>query len=105
MRGLSMMFAQPPPVPPHAPLPVPPPTDLAKVRFVLASAPAAAPHQRRRLKKAARQGGLFAALAPWFARVPGRLIHTNIAASVIFAATTGRQLGPPARAVRWRPWP
>ena len=32
---------------------------------------------------------LFAALAPWFARVPGRLIHTNIAASAIFAATSG----------------
>ena len=26
---------------------------------------------------------LFAALAPWFARVPGRLVHTNIAASAI----------------------
>jgi C4-dicarboxylate transporter, DctM subunit len=32
---------------------------------------------------------LFAALTPWFARVPGRLIHTNIAASAIFAATSG----------------
>ena len=32
---------------------------------------------------------LFAALAPWFARVPGRLVHTNIAASAIFAATSG----------------
>jgi tripartite ATP-independent transporter DctM subunit len=32
---------------------------------------------------------LFSALAPWFARVPGRLIHTNIAASAIFAATSG----------------
>ena len=32
---------------------------------------------------------LFAALAPWFAQVPGRLIHTNIAASAIFAATSG----------------
>ena len=32
---------------------------------------------------------LFAALAPWFARVPGRLIHTNIAASAVFAATSG----------------
>ena len=32
---------------------------------------------------------LFAALSPWFARVPGRLIHTNIAASAIFAATSG----------------
>ncbi len=32
---------------------------------------------------------LFVALTPWFARVPGRLIHTNIAASAIFAATSG----------------
>jgi C4-dicarboxylate transporter, DctM subunit len=32
---------------------------------------------------------LFSALTPWFARVPGRLIHTNIAASAIFAATSG----------------
>jgi tripartite ATP-independent transporter DctM subunit len=32
---------------------------------------------------------LFTALAPWFDRVPGRLIHTNIAASAIFAATSG----------------
>jgi C4-dicarboxylate transporter, DctM subunit len=32
---------------------------------------------------------LFTALTPWFARVPGRLIHTNIAASAIFAATSG----------------
>jgi C4-dicarboxylate transporter DctM subunit len=32
---------------------------------------------------------LFSALAPWFERVPGRLIHTNIAASAIFAATSG----------------
>jgi tripartite ATP-independent transporter DctM subunit len=32
---------------------------------------------------------LFAALTPWFARVPGRLIHTNIAASAVFAATSG----------------
>lgn len=32
---------------------------------------------------------LFGALTPWFARVPGRLIHTNIAASAIFAATSG----------------
>jgi len=32
---------------------------------------------------------LFAALTPWFARIPGRLIHTNIAASAIFAATSG----------------
>ncbi|MEO9148796.1 MAG: TRAP transporter large permease [Burkholderiaceae bacterium] len=32
---------------------------------------------------------LFSALAPWFARIPGRLIHTNIAASAIFAATSG----------------
>ena len=32
---------------------------------------------------------LFSALTPWFARVPGRLIHTNIAASAVFAATSG----------------
>jgi len=32
---------------------------------------------------------LFAALTPWFARIPGRLMHTNIAASAIFAATSG----------------
>jgi C4-dicarboxylate transporter, DctM subunit len=32
---------------------------------------------------------LFAALAPWFARAPGRLIHTNIATGAIFAATLG----------------
>lgn len=32
---------------------------------------------------------LFDALAPWFARIPGRLMHTNIAASAIFAATSG----------------
>ncbi|MEO6895949.1 MAG: TRAP transporter large permease [Caldimonas sp.] len=32
---------------------------------------------------------LFSALSPWFAQVPGRLIHTNIAASAIFAATSG----------------
>ena len=32
---------------------------------------------------------LFTALTPWFARIPGRLIHTNIAASAIFAATSG----------------
>ncbi len=32
---------------------------------------------------------LFSSLSPWFARVPGRLIHTNIAASAIFAATSG----------------
>jgi len=35
---------------------------------------------------------LFGALAPWFARVPGRLIHTNIAASAVFAATSGSSL-------------
>lgn len=28
---------------------------------------------------------LFMALNPWFARLPGRLIHTNIAASAVFA--------------------
>jgi len=32
---------------------------------------------------------LFNALTPWFERVPGRLVHTNIAASAIFAATSG----------------
>lgn len=32
---------------------------------------------------------LFTALTPWFVRIPGRLIHTNIAASAIFAATSG----------------
>jgi len=32
---------------------------------------------------------LFTALAPWFSRLPGQLIHTNIAASAIFAATSG----------------
>jgi C4-dicarboxylate transporter, DctM subunit len=32
---------------------------------------------------------LFNALSPWFARIPGRLIHTNIAASAVFAATSG----------------
>lgn len=32
---------------------------------------------------------LFTALTPWFARIPGGLIHTNIAASAIFAATSG----------------
>lgn len=35
---------------------------------------------------------LFGALAPWFARVPGQLIHTNIAASAVFAATSGSSL-------------
>ncbi|MEQ8348540.1 MAG: TRAP transporter large permease [Sneathiellaceae bacterium] len=35
---------------------------------------------------------LFAALTPWFTRVPGQLIHTNIAASAIFAATSGSSL-------------
>lgn len=35
---------------------------------------------------------LFAALTPWFARVPGQLIHTNIASSAIFAATSGSSL-------------
>lgn len=32
---------------------------------------------------------LFAALAPWFERIPGRLMHTNIAASAVFASTSG----------------
>lgn len=35
---------------------------------------------------------LFEALAPWFARVPGQLIHTNIASSAVFAATSGSSL-------------
>lgn len=35
---------------------------------------------------------LFSALAPWFENVPGRLIHTNIAASAVFAATSGSSL-------------
>lgn len=35
---------------------------------------------------------LFAALSPWFARVPGQLIHTNIAASAVFSATSGSSL-------------
>ena len=35
---------------------------------------------------------LFAALSPWFARVPGQLIHTNIASSAVFAATSGSSL-------------
>ncbi|MEM1044543.1 MAG: TRAP transporter large permease [Pseudomonadota bacterium] len=35
---------------------------------------------------------LFAALTPWFARVPGQLIHTNIASSAVFAATSGSSL-------------
>lgn len=35
---------------------------------------------------------LFAALTPWFSRVPGQLIHTNIAASAVFAATSGSSL-------------
>jgi tripartite ATP-independent transporter DctM subunit len=32
---------------------------------------------------------LFGALSPWFANVPGRLMHTNVAASAIFASTSG----------------
>jgi len=32
---------------------------------------------------------LFTALAPWFNWLPGRLMHTNIAAAAIFAATSG----------------
>lgn len=35
---------------------------------------------------------LFGALAPWFSRVPGQLIHTNIASSAVFAATSGSSL-------------
>ncbi len=37
-------------------------------------------------------GRLFDALTPWFARLPGRLMHTNIAASAVFAATSGSSL-------------
>jgi len=32
---------------------------------------------------------LFTALSPWFTWLPGRLMHTNIAAAAIFAATSG----------------
>jgi C4-dicarboxylate transporter, DctM subunit len=32
---------------------------------------------------------LFLALTPWFANIPGRLMHTNVAASAIFASTSG----------------
>lgn len=32
---------------------------------------------------------LFKALTPWFENVPGRLMHTNVAASAIFASTSG----------------
>jgi tripartite ATP-independent transporter DctM subunit len=35
---------------------------------------------------------LFGALKPWFSNVPGQLIHTNIAASAVFAATSGSSL-------------
>ncbi len=35
---------------------------------------------------------LFSALSPWFAKVPGQLIHTNIASSAVFAATSGSSL-------------
>ena len=37
-------------------------------------------------------GRLFNALTPWFARLPGRLMHTNIAASAVFAATSGSSI-------------
>jgi tripartite ATP-independent transporter DctM subunit len=37
-------------------------------------------------------GKLFDALTPWFARLPGRLMHTNIAASAVFAATSGSSI-------------
>lgn len=37
-------------------------------------------------------GQLFDALTPWFARLPGRLMHTNIASSAVFAATSGSSL-------------
>lgn len=32
---------------------------------------------------------LFGALAPWFNWLPGKLMHTNIAATAVFAATSG----------------
>lgn len=32
---------------------------------------------------------LFAGLAPWFERIPGRLLHTNVVGSAIFAAVSG----------------
>lgn len=34
-------------------------------------------------------GSMYASLAPWLTRVPGKLIQTNIATSAIFAATSG----------------
>ena len=37
-------------------------------------------------------GNLFDALTPWFSRLPGRLMHTNIAASAVFAATSGSSI-------------
>jgi C4-dicarboxylate transporter DctM subunit len=37
-------------------------------------------------------GNLFSALTPWFARLPGRLMHTNIAASAVFSATSGSSI-------------
>ncbi|MGB2202706.1 MAG: TRAP transporter large permease subunit, partial [Pseudooceanicola atlanticus] len=37
-------------------------------------------------------GRLFDALTPWFARLPGRLMHTNVASSAVFAATSGSSL-------------
>jgi tripartite ATP-independent transporter DctM subunit len=41
------------------------------------------------LHRSGISGNLFRALTPWFARIPGGLIHTNIAASAVFAATSG----------------
>lgn len=35
---------------------------------------------------------MFTALSPWFTNIPGQLIHTNIAASAVFAATSGSSL-------------
>ena len=34
-------------------------------------------------------GSMYASLAPWLTRVPGKLIQTNIATSAVFAATSG----------------
>lgn len=41
------------------------------------------------MHRAGISGRLFAALTPWCARIPGGLMHTNIAASAVFAATSG----------------
>src|SRR5690625_2210385 len=32
---------------------------------------------------------LFTGLAPWFERIPGRMLHTNVVGSAIFAAVSG----------------